>query len=326
MSEDFVRKLRLAQHATDRRDDLRSQSDLVENLLAADTHQIVLISKTHSLISNGQLHTVTWAEIDAMTDGSLSQAELIFLGESTVEQGDHEVGTSFLAIDVTEHQDKVSAIAGAEWVDLRLVGDKLSHRDTGLFTQALAMVNWHASHGSSSALAGVTEPAHSGWVRTGVSDSTLQVFPRTDSAVIVLVLDDRDRLLLGNNANWEPNRYSLLAGFVEPGESLESAVIREIKEESGLDVVNPKYLGSQPWPFPASLMMGFEARVAPGVDPEVFGKSDAEIRDLRWFSRDELKASLSDVILPGKIAIARLLIEHWLGEELPDDDPLVPRA
>ncbi|MDQ1550800.1 MAG: diphosphatase, partial [Actinomycetota bacterium] len=127
-----------------------------------------------------------------------------------------------------------------------------------------------------------------------------------------------DRILLGSNALWEKNRFSLLAGFVEPGESLEAAVIREIFEESGIWVTDPVYLGSQPWPFPASLMLGFTARVdlerASTLTPD-----GAEILELRWFSRDDLRASRGDVILPGPTSIAHAIIEEWFGEPISDD-------
>ena len=143
------------------------------------------------------------------------------------------------------------------------------------------------------------------------------MFPRTDAAVIALVTDQHDRIVLGSNALWEARRYSLLAGFVEPGESLEAAVIREVFEESGLVVTNPVYVGSQPWPFPASLMVGFRADIdetsMANIRPD-----GTEIIDLRWFSREELLASLDDVLLPGRPSIARAMIEDWLGDELPE--------
>ena len=143
-----------------------------------------------------------------------------------------------------------------------------------------------------------------------------QVFPRTDPAVIVLITDHDDRILLGSNAMWENNRYSLLAGFVEPGESLEAAVLREMYEESGLRVTDPVYLGSQPWPFPASIMCGFTAKLADGQDASHLVPDGEEILDLRWFSRDELRGSLDSIILPGRSSIARAMVENWFGEPL----------
>ena len=139
---------------------------------------------------------------------------------------------------------------------------------------------------------------------------------RTDAAIIVGVTDADDRILLGSNALWESNRFSLLAGFVEPGESLEAAVIREVFEESGIRVADPVYLGSQPWPFPASLMLGFRAK----VDPErtsTLTPDGAEILDLRWFSREDMRASSGEILLPGPASIAHAILEDWFGEPIP---------
>jgi NAD+ diphosphatase len=135
--------------------------------------------------------------------------------------------------------------------------------------------------------------------------------PRTDPVVIMLVTD-ADRVMLGRAPGWPARRYSALAGFVEPGESLEEAVAREVAEESGVQVGRPRYLASQPWPFPASLMLGFEApwlsgEPAPGED---------EIEDVRWFSRAQIAAAEAgtepELLLPPRMAIARRLVEHWL--------------
>ena len=155
-----------------------------------------------------------------------------------------------------------------------------------------------------------------GWVRRDEA-SGHEFFPRTDAAIIVGITDADDRLLLGRNAMWESNRYSLLAGFVEPGESLENAVKREVFEESGLRVVDPVYLGSQPWPFPASLMLGFTARLDTTVEA-LLAPDGNEILELRWFGRDELAASLDEIMLPGYTSIARAIIEEWFGGPIAD--------
>jgi NAD+ diphosphatase len=193
----------------------------------------------------------------------------------------------------------------------------MSPRDTGLFTQALALANWHANHSFSPASGEPTHATSAGWVRTSASNQ--QMFPRTDVAVIVLVTDDDDRILLGNNAMWESNRFSLLAGYVDPGESLEAAVEREVLEESGLRIDRAQYISSQPWPFPASLMVGFVARVRSDAKATDIRPDGEEILSLRWFSRAELRDSLDDIILPGLTSIARSLIEQWFGEPLDQD-------
>lgn len=200
----------------------------------------------------------------------------------------------------------------ARWQDLRRAAAQLDGRDVALFTEALAIANWHEGHGHCPRCGATTEPAQAGWARRCTRDGNL-LFPRTDAAVIVLVTDDRDRVLLGSNALWEQHRFSLLAGFVEPGESLEAAVIRELGEETGLPVDRVAYVGSQPWPFPASLMLGFTARLASGVDAQTATPDGEEILELRWFTRDELVGALADIALPGETSIARWLLERWFG-------------
>ena len=153
-------------------------------------------------------------------------------------------------------------------------------------------------------------------------DCSREQFPRTDPAVIVAVIDPAGRILLGRNAAWPEGLYSCLAGFVEPGESLEHAVIREIAEESGITVTQPRYRGSQPWPFPRSLMLGFTALAPAGAEPVPDGE---EILSVRWFEREELAhlAREGDVTLPGAVSIARALIEDWYGGTLPDAQTLI---
>jgi NAD+ diphosphatase len=197
------------------------------------------------------------------------------------------------------------------WHGLRRSGIGLSPSDAAIFTQGLALANWHATHQHCPRCGGLTQVTRAGWVRYCANDD-LELFPRTDPAVIVGVIDSEDRILLGSQGVWEENRYSILAGFVEPGESLEAAVIREMNEEAGILVANPKYLGSQAWPFPFSLMLGYTAEYVGGtVSPD-----GQEIVKLRWFTKDELRAEAKTLLLPGRLSIARAIIEHWLGEEL----------
>jgi NAD+ diphosphatase len=201
------------------------------------------------------------------------------------------------------------------WHQLRRSGIGLSSHDAAIFTQALALANWHDAHRFCSACGSSTSPAQAGWVRICDSENR-EMYPRTDPAIIVGVIDEQDRILLGSQGVWEENRFSILAGFVEPGESLDAAVIREMREEAGILVQDPVFVGSQAWPFPYSLMLGFTAKFAGG---EVIPDGE-EIVKLRWFSREELKAEIDTLLLPGKISIARAIIEHWLGEELQGQD------
>ncbi|MEO6942457.1 MAG: NAD(+) diphosphatase, partial [Terrimesophilobacter sp.] len=221
------------------------------------------------------------------------------------------VGTAILAVDL---DDDAALALGAEeeWLGMRELAAVLDDRDAGLLVEAVALANWRATHRFSPRTGEPLVPEQGGWVLRAAGDAA-EVFPRTDPAIIVAVVDDEDRLLLGSNAMWQNDRYSLLAGFVEPGESLEAAVVREIFEESGIRVIDPMYLGSQPWPFPASLMVGFRALADPARE-WALTPDGTEILDLRWFSRAELRSE-SSLILPGPASIARVIIDQWLGTE-----------
>ncbi|WP_237742696.1 NAD(+) diphosphatase [Actinopolymorpha alba] len=205
---------------------------------------------------------------------------------------------------------------GRRLIGLREAGGLVSDRDAGVFVHAMALVNWHAAHPRCARCGTATEPTDGGHVRRCPSCGT-QHFPRTDPAIIVLVSDDADRCLLGRQPSWPTGRFSTLAGFVEPGEPLEHAVVREVREETGIEVVDPVYAGSQPWPFPSSLMLGFFARA---VTTEI-KVDEEEIAEARWLSRAELRAAVEsgELLLPGRVSIARRLIEAWYGEELPGD-------
>jgi NAD+ diphosphatase len=145
-----------------------------------------------------------------------------------------------------------------------------------------------------------------------------QHHPRTDPAVIVLVKDQDDRIILGHQPIWPDKRFSNFAGFVEPGESFEQCVVREVAEESGVIVHSVSYLGSQPWPFPASIMIAFEAVTS---DPSTAVADGVEITEIRWFSRAEMKAAVAsqDILLPPPISVARRMIEHWYGPGAMED-------
>jgi NAD+ diphosphatase len=255
------------------------------------------------------------AALALVTPAGVAHELALYLGRATVDAPDLAAGSPVLALIVGE---AVAAALGDNWGDLRRFGARLSPRDAGLFTEALGLANWHASYGFSPRTGASTTVAMAGWTRRD-PDTGAEVFPRTDPAIIVGITDADDRMLLGSNALWESNRFSLLAGFVEPGESLEQAVVREVFEESGLHVADPVYLGSQPWPFPASLMLGFRAHV-PVEHPTAGTPDGEEILEVRWFSRDELAALAADgsIILPGPTSIARSIIEDWFGGELDD--------
>lgn len=198
---------------------------------------------------------------------------------------------------------------------LRDVGALFTARDTGLAVHATALASWHSTHGHCPRCGAATTIESAGHTRRCPVDSS-QHYPRTDPAVIMAVVDDDERLLLGRQAAWPERRFSTLAGFVEPGESLEAAVRREVAEEVGVTVEAVTYQGSQPWPFPASLMLGFVAR-APGSEVPL-RPDQAEIAEAAWFTREGLRAAVArgDVRLPPAVSIARQLIEQWLAESL----------
>jgi NAD+ diphosphatase len=202
---------------------------------------------------------------------------------------------------------------GTRPAGLRDAVASLPQSDGGLVAYACALVNWHRRHGHCSVCGTATEPSSGGLVRDCPRCGTHH-FPRTDPVVIMLVTGE-DRVLLGRHASWPPGRYSTLAGFVEPGESLEEAVAREVREEAAVDVGAPVYLSSQPWPFPSSLMLGFTVPWA-GGEPV---RQEDEIEDVRWFSRAEVEAACDPthptdaaLALPPRHAIARRLIDSWL--------------
>ena len=198
---------------------------------------------------------------------------------------------------------------------LRDVGLLLGARDAGLVVNAVALANWHATHTHCPRCGAATRVASAGHTRVCEVDGS-EHYPRTDPAVIMAVVDGDDRLLLGRQAAWPDGRFSTLAGFVEPGESLEQAVRREVGEEVGVEIGAVDYLGSQPWPFPSSLMLGFVAQ-AKTVEID---RGDGEIAEARWFTREGLRDDVRHgrVLLSPPVSIARRLIEHWYGEPITD--------
>ena len=238
----------------------------------------------------------------ALTDGT----DLVLIPAAEAPEGDRLYlgqldGQPFFAV----RGDPVRRM-GSQLKSLRDVGALLSDRDAGLLVHAVALSNWHASHPCCSRCGAPTASAKGGAVRRCAADGS-EHFPRTDPAMIVLVTDGADRCVLGRQASWPAGRYSTLAGFVEPGESAEQAVVREVFEETGIVVSEVRYRGSQPWPFPASLMLGFVAECASDAVPVA---RDGELEDARWFSKDQLRDGTA--MLPTPVSIAYRLITDWL--------------
>lgn len=223
-------------------------------------------------------------------------------------------GVTYLS--VTEEGPAAQPDQGADqvvWSGLRQVGADLDDTDAGLLTTATALTEWHRRHGHCPRCGTSTSVEQGGWVRRCPRDGS-EHHPRTDPAVIMAVTDPDDRLLLGSGATWPQDRVSVLAGFVEAGESLEAAVIREVHEEVGITVTELTYRGNQPWPFPASLMLGFRA-----ASQETELRVDhTELRSAAWFTRDQLAQEVAGgrLTLPTRVSIARRLIEDWFGQPL----------
>ncbi len=200
---------------------------------------------------------------------------------------------------------------------LRVIGADLSADEAAIATTAVALAQWHASHRHCPQCGSAMTRIEAGWAQQCPADSSVH-YPRTDPAVIVLVRDDDDRALLGRRADWLPSWFSTLAGFVEAGESAERTLRREVAEEVGVTVDPDRiwYRGSQPWPFPRSLMLGYHAWAQGNLTPAPDG---AEIVEARWFTRAELLSTLEagTVHLPPRVSIARRLVEDWYGQALP---------
>ena len=195
-----------------------------------------------------------------------------------------------------------------EFRDLRYLGTVLPADEANLAAHARALVLWHGATLFCSRCGSAAQPDAGGNMRRcSNADCGQPVFPRTDPAIIVLVADG-DRCLLGRKADWPEGRYSTIAGFVEPGESVEDAVRREVYEETNIRVGEVQYHSSQPWPFPSALMLGFIAE----AESEDIQLNDGELEDAQWFSRAELKSG--DVGLPFRISIARRLVDHFINE------------
>ncbi|WP_137825969.1 NAD(+) diphosphatase [Brevibacterium sp. 2SA] len=268
-----------------------------------------LFRAARDLVPNGQ--TEIYLGRDA--------ADQRYIGIGLTDEGRSVLDTALATARDRDATDRLTApgsgIDSAEpvWLPLRELADALDDVDVSLACELVALSNWHRAHTHSPRTGTPTEVVHGGWVRRDPETGS-EHFPRTDPAIIVVIVhtdsDGVERVLLGNNAAWPADRYSLLAGFVEPGETLENAVIREVWEEAHVTVVNPRYLGSQPWPFPCSLMLGFSAEA---VSLDVTA-DEAEITSLKWFTREELRADIAAgrVGTPGTVSIAGQLLWSWL--------------
>lgn len=306
--------LPLSRSAVDRRAPLRDTPGFIETLLSDDDTQVLLVDRGLLPLANGgdalQLlpasavrdidAAVAWVYLGEISD-AVPVVALIVEHDSTAPVAD---GEGFVPA-----QPKDVLGESATMQSLRDMGHLLNASDVALAAAATALAAWHVDNQFCPRCGATTTVTAAGWSRECTQEGTA-IFPRTDPAVIVAITDPDGRLLLARAAHWRGRRMSVLAGFVEAGESAEVAVRRELEEEVGITLSELNYFGSQPWPFPRSLMLGYLARTE---HPEAMTPDGVEVVEARWFTRTELTAALAagDVTLPMESSIARAMIDSW---------------
>ena len=288
---------------------------LAGGYIARDAH--LRVGDIESLLSNGKIRLLPMLAKKVCLDRN---AQVLFLPPepALLDQSAHCVylgkfqDSDVFTLDLEENLESELRNAGAtQFVHLRAAAIKLDRHHASLVAYAAAMIKWHHRTRFCGTCGTPTEVQRAGHLRS-CPNCRAQHFPRLDPAIIVLVTDG-DRCLLGRQASWDPGRYSTIAGFVEPGESLEDAVIREVLEETGVDTDDIRYHSSQPWPFPSSLMLGFHARAT----SREINLADEELEDAQWFTKDDIKSR--KVKLPYSVSISFRLIEDWFdhNEKVP---------
>jgi NAD+ diphosphatase len=296
----------------DRGSDRRLEPGFLDGILAGGGTRALVLLAGKTLVYDGG--------IAYLEPARLPPAELaVYLGSvRSGAPGGLAEGTDLVLLVLSEEAAEIAsglAPGGSRWAGFREAALELGAADSGIFIEANAIANWHGSHTHCPKCGSPTTIEVGGWVRRCPRDSS-EHYPRTDPAIIVAVVGPDDRILLGGGSSWDSNRYSTLAGFVEPGESLEQAVVREIAEEVGVRIHSARYLGSQSWPFPSSLMLGFNASTK---DTEA-RPDGVEVTRARWFSREEIQHAVSsgEVVISARTSIARALIEQWYGGRIED--------
>lgn len=293
----------------DRVVDAGNDENLIAVALTQPSTRVVLVADGLLAIANEtQLALASPQEISWLGTGS---GIWVLLGV------DPTAGATWLAVslpqcgggELAEFRDS------RRWASLRDIGAELNGRDAGAATCAIALTNWHERNPYCPRCGAETIPVAAGWVRRCTADDS-EHYPCTDPAVIVVVTDSNDRLLLGHGAQWPQGRFSLIAGFVDPGESIEAATVREVREETGVECGEVTYLASQPWPFPAAIMLAMSAR-AKTTAIKVDG---VEVTEAMWVDRADLaeRIAAGTVTLPMRSSVARVLITQWYGGPLPE--------
>jgi len=279
----------------DRSGERRKDSDWLSDAIQSDESRFVPVWRDQCLVAGDPPETVMLTQ--QQLGRTVAEHDVIFLGVFK----DHP------AFAIAFDDKEVPFQRLGDFQELRFLGTVLPPDEANLVAHARALVLWHASQVFCGICGSVARPAAAGNSRICVNDQCRrEIFPRVDPAIIVLV-EDGERCLLGRQQTWPEGRYSTIAGFVEPGESLEDAVRREVYEETNIRVGKVTYHSSQPWPFPSSLMLGFTAE-AKSKDIEL---NDGELEDAQWFTRDDLLSGFPK--LPFRISIARRLVDHWIA-------------
>jgi len=302
----MLRVITFSGNPLDRAEPRRHDETWLRDRLADEATRVLPVWRLSPLARTGEAPALAWAR-PSLLDGRDGRPEPVFLGVAE--------GVAHFAADFSDLADPLRAFGFedvAHFPELRAVAGLLSPGDAAIAAQARHLVDWHARHGFCPGCGERTRPKHGGWSRWCAGCST-EHFPRTDPVVIMLVVDGA-RCLLGRQAAWPRPFFSALAGFVECGETLEEAVRREVDEESGISVGEVRYLASQPWPFPASLMLGCVANAASSE----IRVDHSELEEADWFTRDEVRAALDAptprLAVPPPMAIAHHLIREWVAQ------------
>lgn len=288
--------------ALERAGEIRTHEHRLRELLDGPDCRIVPVCLDKNLVADDDAVRAVWL---TPAELPLDEEEYpIFLGMID--------GQACFALELRADDPRLPQLEErGRFTELRAIGPVMADQDASVLSYARGMCHWHRRHVFCGACGHRTRPIQGGHVRRCTNEQCgIHHFPRTDPAIIVLV-NDRDHCLLGRKPQWPTGRFSTIAGFVEPGEAVEQAVVREVREETAIEVGEVSYHSSQPWPFPGSVMLGFHARAAGRGSIELL---DGELEEARWFERREVEQALNrtgPLRLPPGISIARRLIEDW---------------
>ena len=290
----------------------REESNCLDFVLERPETRIVPVWRSLNLFSGaletGKTPVPAYLSTEEATDLIKIAKNQVYLGKQNVAN----TLISYLAIDISSLEEDEATNKLAPWgkfADLREIGPLIGGIEGSILAYARGIIFWHSRNGYCGVCGKATIATKGGHQRNCTKKGCACLhFPRTDPAVIMLVKDG-DRVLLGRQKIWPAGLYSTLAGFVEPGETIEHAVAREVYEEAGIIVKDIIYQHSQPWPFPSSLMLGFTAEAC----TKKINLNDAELEDAKWFTRSEmLNFEEQEKILPRKVSVSRRLIDDWL--------------